>query len=67
MDKLTADQIIKYISEVMDAPCNYRFGDIEVAEFMCDNAENWCAEKCFTGDFEKCWRKFFELLVEKGY
>lgn len=63
---LTADQIIKYISDVMGAPCNYGFGDIQVDEFMYDNNVEWCEEHCSTTkdvSFEACWRRFFETLI----
>ena len=66
--ELTANNIIKYIAEAMDFPCNYKFGDIDVAEFIYDNVEDWCETKCGTKEItcEDCWHKFFETLIEKG-
>ena len=66
--ELTADILIKYIAEVMDYPCEYGFGDIDVAEFMYDNNPGWCEGNCGSGEItcEDCWRKFFETLIEKG-
>lgn len=64
--ELTVDQIIKYISDSMGAPCNYGFGDIQVDEFMCDNNVEWCEEHCPATNnvnFEACWRRFFETLM----
>ena len=66
MTDLTADQIIKYISDAMGTPCNYGFGDIQVDEFMCDNNAEWCEKHCPTTKdvgFEACWRRFFETLI----
>lgn len=68
--ELTANDIIKYIGAVMDYPCEYSFGDIDVAEFMYEHAPGWCEHNCHleneNATCEDCWHKFFETLIEKG-
>ena len=69
---LTANDIIKYIGAVMDQPCTYGFGELDVAEFMNEYNSEWCEAHCrkltprLDENCEACWRKFFETLVEKG-
>jgi hypothetical protein len=64
--ELTADMIIKYIAKVMDAPCSYGFGDVDVAEFMYDHCGDWCEQYCDTNSNEICWRKFLETMIKRG-
>lgn len=64
--ELTANDIIKYIGAVMDQPCTYGFGELDVAEFMNEYNPEWCEAHCDDENCEACWRKFFETLVEKG-
>lgn len=58
------DFMIRWLDDKMDVPCNYVLDDVEIDEFMIENAPGWC-EKCewhSGNDGRSCWKKYFEIL-----
>ena len=63
---LTADEILDFLSNVMDSPCNYGLDGVDVADFMFDKYGNWCEEHCNNNDYKECWRKFIMARMRSG-
>lgn len=61
MADLTVRDIIAWLAEVFDAPCNYGFGGVDVTDVM---PYEFC-ENC-SDDYKECWKVYLERVCENG-
>lgn len=56
-----------------EVPCNYAFcaihgdGFIQVGDFMYEQCDGWCEDKCGEVPTIECWKRFFKAWVERKY
>ena len=66
---VTVDFVCKALADWFDEPCNYGFGDVEVALFMISDGDTyrdqWCDSHCDEHDSAECWKRFFQLWKER--
>lgn len=55
---INVDKICEILVEMFDEPCNYKFNDIDVDEFM--HEDDYCKHHCGYGGKGDCWKRFFE-------
>lgn len=54
-----------------EVPCNYAFcarqgdGFIQVDDFMYEQCDGWCEDKCGEVPTIECWKRFFKAWVER--
>ena len=63
---LTADEILDFLSNVMDSPCNYGLDGVDVADFMFDKYGDWCEKNCNNNNYKECWKKFIMARMRLG-
>lgn len=56
-----ADFILHWLADNFDAPCNYNTHVHDVAVFIGEEDEDWCADGCGMHSVFECWKKYFEL------
>lgn len=57
----------KLLSEMFggDCPCNYGFGDEDVATVVSEHDAEWCEQHCDDEEYDKCWTKFAEAKLKE--
>lgn len=56
--KLSVDRVCDILVEMFETPCDYRFNDIDIDDFMCD--DDYCEHHCSYVGKGECWKRFFE-------
>ena len=62
---LTVTDAIRYISELMDSPCYYMRGAIDIGDEMKFRYPDWCNHTCKNHSIMECWQKYFEMRKEE--
>lgn len=48
-----------------EVPCNYAFCARQVDDFMYEQCDGWCEDKCGEVPTIECWKRFFKAWVER--
>lgn len=58
---MTVDDILQWLADHFDLPCNY----VDVPEFIFEHDPDYCEKYCGGKDEKECWRKYLELYFKE--
>lgn len=63
--KLSMQDVIRYLCELVDFPCDYMIGTMDIGDVMKKRYPNWCNSTCTKHSNMECWQKYFEMRKEE--
>ena len=60
-NELSVDFICEELDVLFSTPCNFS----PIDEEMVERYEDWCDENCDPENYAKCWKKYFEMILER--
>ena len=67
IDAPTVDAVpVEVVADMFgEVPCNYAFCARQVDDFMYEQCDGWCEDKCGEVPTIECWKRFFKAWVER--
>lgn len=62
---MTVDDILQWLFDHFEEPCNYTFDDVDVPEFIFEYDPDFCETHCDNHNVKECWRKYLELYFKR--
>lgn len=62
--RMTVDDILQWLADHFEHPCNYTFDDVDVPVFMVEQDPDYCETHCDKHNVKECWRKYLELYFK---
>lgn len=65
--KLSVQDVIRYLCELVDFPCDYMMGAMDIGDAMKHRYPDWCNSTCSKHSNMECWQKYCEMRKEEEW